>query len=263
MTGIRQVWPFARRLDESDLEQLYRYPDLGSRWLVVNFVSSTDGAIAVAGRSAALSTSPDRIVYRLGNDLADVTLVGAGTAVAEGFKGMHPSEQTADRRRRFGLAPIAPVAVVTNGCSLPPDAPVITKAEVPTMVLTCAAAPESLRAAWAANGADVMIVGDDRVSMTAAVDSLAEKRLHRIDCEGGPGLFGSLIEAGLVDEFRLTVAPFLVAGTASRASIGAAVDAIPLELESVVTDGASLLMRYLNPRLADGGDARRGRVEGR
>ena len=251
MGVIRQVWPSGRDLGEDDLEQLYRYPD-GPRWLAVNFVSSTDGAITVEGRSAALSTPADRIVYRLGNDLADVVLVGAGTAMAEGFEGMRPDERTAARRRRFGLAPIAPVAVVTTGRSLPPDAPVITKASVPTLVFTCSAAPSALRDAWTANGARVFVVGDAEVRAERVVETLAAEGLGRIDCEGGPRLFGSLIEAGVVDEFRLTVAPFLVAGAAGRAAVGGAADPVvdptELELASVLTDGASVLLRYLTPR---------------
>jgi riboflavin biosynthesis pyrimidine reductase len=247
MGVIRQVWPSERDLAESDLEQLYSYP-ANPRWLAVNFVSSTDGAIAVEGRSGALSTPADRVVYRLGNDLADVVLVGAGTAMAEGFEGMRPDTATAERRRRFGLAPIAPVAVVTTGRSLPPDAPVITKAAVPTLVFTSSAAPSALREAWAANGARVFVAGEPAVSAERVVSTLVAEGLGRIDCEGGPRLFGSLIEAGLVDEFRLTVAPFLVAGTSTRASLGAAVDPAELELASVLTDGASVLLRYLAPR---------------
>ncbi|WP_410674939.1 dihydrofolate reductase family protein [Amycolatopsis sp. cmx-4-68] len=241
---IRQVWPVERDLGDHDLEQLYRYP-ADPKWLAVNFVSSTDGAITVEGRSASLSTPADRIVYRLGNDLADVVLVGAGTAMAEGFEGLRPDERTAERRRRFGLAPIAPVAVVTTGRSLPPDAPVITKAAVPTIVFTCATAPKSLRARWAANGARVFVVGEEEVAAELAVATLVAEGLGRIDCEGGPRLFGSLIEAGVVDEFRLTVAPFLVSGPSSRATVGGAVDPAELELASVLTDGASVLLRYL------------------
>jgi len=243
MGVIRQIWPVERGLDDHDLEQLYRYP-ADPRWVAVNFVSSTDGAITVEGRSASLSTPADRIVYRLGNDLADVVLVGAGTAMAEGFEGMRPDELSADRRRRFGLAPIAPVAVVTTGRSLPPDAPVITKAAVPTLVFTSAAAPPSLRAEWAANGARVFVVD----SASQVVETLVAEGLGRIDCEGGPRLFGSLIEAGVVDEFRLTVAPFLVAGAAGRAAAGGAIDPASLELASVLTDGKSVLLRYLIPR---------------
>ncbi|SED49243.1 Pyrimidine reductase, riboflavin biosynthesis [Amycolatopsis tolypomycina] len=247
MGVIREVWPSARDLAEEDLERLYSYP-ADPRWLAVNFVSSTDGAIEVEGRSAGLSTPADRVVYRLGNDLADVVLVGAGTAMAEGFEGMRPDAATADRRRRFGLAPIAPVAVVTTGRSLPPDAPVITKAAVPTLVFTSAAAPAELRSAWAANGAKVFVTGETAVSAERVVSTLVAEGLGRIDCEGGPRLFGSLIEAGMVDEFRLTVAPFLVAGATGRASLGEAVDPAELELASVLTDGASVLLRYLAPQ---------------
>lgn len=246
MGVIRQIWPVERGLDDHDLEQLYRYP-ADPKWLAVNFVSSTDGAITVDGRSGGLSTPADRIVYRLGNDLADVVLVGAGTAMAEGFEGLRPDERTAERRHRFGLDPIAPVAVVTTGRSLPPDAPVITKAAVPTLVFTCAAAPESLREAWAANGARVFVTGEDEVAAELVVSTLVAEGLGRIDCEGGPHLFGSLAAAGVVDEFRLTVAPFLVAGSSSRAAVGAAIDPAELELASVLTDGASVLLRYLTP----------------
>lgn len=244
MGVIRQVWPDAREMDSGALEQMYGYP-ADPKWLAVNFVSSADGAVTVEGRSGSLSTPADRIVYRLGNDLADVVLVGAGTAMAEGFEGMDPDSRTAEVRARHGLAPIAPVAVVTTGRSLPPDAPVITKASVPTIVITCLRAPEDLRDAWAAAGAKVMVAGDDEVAIELAVASLVAEGLGRIDCEGGPRLFGSLLAAGVVDEFRLTVAPYLVAGGASRAAVGDMSTLEELRLASVLTDGDSLLLRYL------------------
>ncbi|MER6872145.1 dihydrofolate reductase family protein, partial [Amycolatopsis sp. NPDC000673] len=202
---MREVFPGNQDRTEADVEQLYVYPDV-PKWLAVNFVSSADGGITIDGRSGGLSTPADRIVYRLGNDLADVLLVGAGTALAEGFEGLRPDEKTAQRRRRHGLAPIAPIAVVSTGRSLPPDAPVITKALVPTIVITSAATDPDLRAAWASAGADVLVAGtgdptlheatgdpalhadpDDQrprprhgdVDLAAAVDELARRGLRR------------------------------------------------------------------------------------
>ncbi|WP_326960212.1 pyrimidine reductase family protein [Amycolatopsis sp. NBC_01286] len=245
---LQQIWPpeSVREIGRDDLEALYRFPDV-AKWLVVNFVSSTDGAITVAGRSRPLSTEPDRVVFKLGSDLADVVLLGAGTAVVEEFDGVHPDEETADRRRRHGLEPVPPIAVVTTGRSLPPDAPVITGAAVPTIVITSERTPEDQRDAWVAAGADVIVAGEEHVALDLAVAALTERGLHRIDCEGGPRLFASLAEAGLVDEFRLTVAPFLVAGTADRAAVGGAFDPLKLDLGTVLTDGSSLLTRYLVP----------------
>lgn len=240
------VWPHtqARTVDDIELERLYTYPS-GRKWLVVNFVSSADGAVHVGGRAAGLSNSPDRKVLQLGSDLADVLLVGATTAIVEDFRGVHPDEQTAGRRRQHGLSNIPPTAVVTTGRTLPADAPVITEADAPTIVLTCAAASKKQRKAWAAAGAEVIIAGEAVVDPAAAVHALVERGLRRIDCEGGPHLFGSLLEASAVDELRLTVSPLLVSGTATRIAAGTALDPINLELASALVDDGIMLLRYL------------------
>jgi riboflavin biosynthesis pyrimidine reductase len=241
---MRQVWPpqDAGVLDEEQLEQLYRYP--AGRWLAVNFVSSADGAVALHGRARELSNEPDQRVLRLGSDLADVLLVGATTAMVEEFRGVHPDEQTAARRERHGLAPIPPTAVVTTGRSLPADAPVVTEALVPSIMITTASAPERKRAAWTAAGATVLIAGEHSIDLRFAVDSLARHGLGRVDCEGGARLFGSLLAAGLVDELRLTVSPTLVSGVAGRIATGAEIDPARLELMSVVAEGDTLMVRY-------------------
>lgn len=243
---MQLIWPDAQghELDTSELERLYSYPaDRG--WVVVNFVSSADGAVEVNGRAAGLSNAPDRQVLELGSDLADVLLVGATTAMVEGFRGVLPGERTAQRRRRLGLSPISPTAVVTTGQTLPADAPVVTEAEVPTIVLTCAAAPAAKRRAWAAAGADLAIVGEQQVDPASAIDALLARGLCRIDCEGGPQLFGSLLSAGMVNELRLTVSPLLVSGAASRIAAGAGLDPINLELASAIAATNTLMLRYL------------------
>ena len=241
---MRQVWPpqDAGALDDDEMEELYRYP--APKWLVVNFVSSADGAVALHGRAVDLSNEPDQRVLRLGSDLADVLLVGATTAMVEHFRGVHPDVQTAARRKRHGLAPVPPTAVVTTGRTLPADAPVITEARVPSIVITTASAPERKREAWADAGATVLVTGENTVDLRAAVDALAARGLGRVDSEGGPHLFGSLLAAGLVDELRLTVSPVLVSGVAGRIATGVDIDPSRLELMSVLAESDTLLTRY-------------------
>lgn len=243
------VWPVDRAgpLDADALAELYRYPDECAERprLVVNFVSSADGAVSVEGSSRGLSTPPDREVLDLGTDLADVVLVGAGTATAEGFTGVHPDDRATARRARHGLREVAVTAVVTaSGRSLAPDSPVLTDTLVPTIVFTCAAVPADLRDAWSAAGADVVVTGREDVDLAAVVSELGGRGLNRINCMGGPALFGSLAEAGLVDELRLTVAPFLVSGDAGRIARGAGMDPARLHLLSVVAGDDTLLARY-------------------
>lgn len=247
---MHQIWPpdqAGHPLTDDELERLYGYPD-DRPWLAVNFVASADGAVELGGQARELSTPPDRTVLQLGSDLADVLLVGATTAMVEGFRGVHPDEHTRARRARHGLADIAPTAVVTTGRSLPTDAPVVTRAQVPTLVITCADAPASTRRAWSEAGADVILAGDGVVDLTAAKSALVERGLRRIDCEGGPHLFGALQAAGLVDELRLTISPLLTAGPAGRIATGPPIEPTGLHLASALAEEDTLLLRYLPQR---------------
>lgn len=240
---MRLVWPpqDAGEIDQTTLERLYGYPQ--PRWLVVNFVASADGAVEHGGTARALSNEPDRRVLLLGSDLADLLLVGATTAVVENFHGAHPDAAAAALRERHGLAPVPVTAVVTTG-SLPPDAPVITEALVPTVVITPASTAQERRAEWAAAGARVLVAGTDAVDLRFALDSLAARGLGRVDSEGGAHMFGSLLAAGVVDELRLTVSPMLVAGGAGRIAAGPLAGPSRLELLSVLAESDTLLIRY-------------------
>jgi len=243
------VWPAdaAADLDEAALERLYVFPrDDARAWVAVNCVASVDGAVAVDGRSADLSNPADRIVYGLGRDLADVVLVGAGTAVAENYGGVQDHADRTERRARHGLADTAPVAVVTQSCSIAPDARLFTDTEVPPIILTCESAPASRRAALAAVGAEVIVTGADDVDLRAAVAALTARGLRRICCEGGPRLFATMLRDDLVDEVRLTVSPLLTAGDAGRIASGPALpEPARLRLASLVQHEDVLLARYL------------------
>ena len=76
---------------------------------------------------------------------------------------------------------------------------------------------------------------------------LADAGLRRIDCEGGPGLVGSLLARGLVDEIRLSIAPLAVAGRAARVASGATALSPPaaFEVASLLVDDSTLLVRYV------------------
>ena len=233
---------------DDDLERTYAYPEALERpWLRVNFVTSLDGAVTVRGHSRALSSPADQRVLSLIRDLSDVVLVGAGTAIIEGYRGIKSTEVRAQRRAQLGLSAIPPIALVTRHCSLPPDSPLLTDTLVPPIVLTCEAAPADRRAALAGAGADLVIAGDDQVDMRQVLAALDARGLRRVGCEGGPTLFGSLIDQDLVDELCLTLSPLLASGDASRIARGG-----PLEhprgmrlVSALHAEESLLLLRYV------------------
>nr|WP_072482361.1 pyrimidine reductase family protein [Amycolatopsis australiensis] len=245
---MRSVWPAVTgELSGTDLERIYGYPaDLDRPWVQVNFVASADGAVEVDTTSAGLSHAADREVFLLGRDLADVVLVGAGTARAENYRGVVASAKRLERRRRLGFTGVPPIAVVTRTADLDPASRLFTETAVPPIVVTT----ETARTApLEAAGAEILRAGRDDVDVARALDLLAAKGLRRVDCEGGPRLFAQLVAADLVDQLCLTVAPLLVAGTADRIATGAS-PAVPrrLALASILVEDGFTLLRYRRDR---------------
>lgn len=240
------LWPATGTVDDETLEQIYAYPErLDAPWVQVNFVTSADGAVSIGGLSEGLSGPADQRIFRLGRDLADVVLVGAGTALIENYRGVRRTELRSSRRARLGLADIPPIAVVTGRCSIGPESPLIADTHVPPIVLTARMAPERRRAELAEAGADVVVVGEDTVELPKALAALAERGLPRVCCEGGPHLFGGLIADGLVDQLCLTVSPLLIGGGSDRIAAGVP-PAAPagLRLVSVLHEDGFLMLRY-------------------
>jgi riboflavin biosynthesis pyrimidine reductase len=247
---VHRLWPDPGDVDDAALERTYGYPEgLSAPWVQVNFVASADGASTVHGRSRGLSSPADQRIFALGRDLADVVLVGAGTAHIEGYRSIKRTELRAERRARHGLSELPPIAVVTRRCSIEPDSPLITDALVPSIVLTCAAAPEERRKALADAGADVVVTGDHTVDLANALAALADRGMPRINCEGGPHLLGELIAEDLVDQLCLTMTPLLVSGDATRIAVGLLpTEPLAMELASVLAEEGHLMLRYRRHR---------------
>jgi riboflavin-specific deaminase-like protein len=243
---VRRLLPEpADEVDDAELERIYDYPpSLAGPFTQINFVSSADGAATLTGHSAGLSSPADKKVFALGRDLADVVLVGAATALVEGYRGVKRTEVRAERRARLGLSEIPPIAVVSLSCSVTPDSPLVADNLVPPIILTCAAAPQERRTALVDAGAEVVVAGEDRVDLSKALGALADRGLRRICCEGGPRLFGSMIAEDLVDQLCLTVAPLLAGGDASRIATGLPTQPRGLTLASVLTEDGFLMLRY-------------------
>jgi riboflavin biosynthesis pyrimidine reductase len=238
---LRQLFPVAA--DDPDLVQLYAYPD--GQWLRANMVSTADGAASLNGVTQGISSGTDRRVFALLRTLCDVILVGASTVRKEKYKPARPRELWS--HLRDGRPPTPPIAVVTRRLDLDPDSPLITAAppHARTIVITTARAPAGRRAEVARH-ADVVVAGDEAVDPKTAVDALAARGHRRILAEGGPSLLAQLLEAGLLDELCLTIAPLMTGPAAHRIVDGppAAGPPQPLTLAHVLVDDGFLLTRY-------------------
>ena len=234
-----------------DLAETYEFPQEAAHWVRANFVASLDGAAAVDGRAGGLGNETDVRIFARLRALADVILVGSGTARAEGYGPMRTAAEWRDLR--LGRSATAPIAVVTNSGHLDTTAPLFTEApaEARTIVILPAAVGRERRQQLA-RAADVIVAGQDEVDPTSAIAQLVERGYPRISCEGGPRFFSSLIETNCLDELCLTTSPLLVGSDAPRITHGEAL-ATPrhMGLARLLTDGSFLYSRYVRDDVLD------------
>ena len=242
---MRMIFPQAGpELDDVALGQAYAFPR--DRWLRCNMVMSADGAGALDGLSGGLSAAGDKRIFGLLRVLADVVLVGSGTAEAESYKPAR-APKPALAPLRDGRPPTATIAVISGSLDLDLTSPLYTDAppDARTIVITREKASSEVRAATA-KVADVIVAGADKVDLAVARDALAERGLTRVNCEGGPHLLTQVAAAGLLDELTLTVSPTLAGPGSGRIVAGAAFEAgRPLGLSQVLTEDGFLFCRYL------------------
>jgi riboflavin biosynthesis pyrimidine reductase len=222
---VRQLFPIA--LEDVDPLACYRNDERkGDPWVMINMITSADGATAVNGRSGALGGPADKRVFAAIRSVADVILVGAGTVRAENYG--PPSVP-------------ARLAIVTAKLDLAPDAKVFSNGYRPIIVTTEDA--DATRRAELERVADVIVAGQGHVDPRAALRNFSGVVL----CEGGPSLNGQLIADGLVDELCVSVAPVLASGESARIAHGPDPEQpVRVRLMRTLEEDGMLFLRYVS-----------------
>ncbi|WP_448005600.1 pyrimidine reductase family protein [Agromyces bauzanensis] len=230
-------------IGRDELLEAYAIGDRATPRVRMNFVMSLDGAVTLEGRSGGLGDETDRLAMGVLRTLADVVLLGAGTVRVEGYGGVRVDETAAAWRRAHGLPSQPRVAVVSSRLDLGPEHAFFAEATERPIVVTHESAPADRRAALA-EVADVFAYGSEALDARAMLRALAEAGMPQVLCEGGPHLFGALIEEDLVDELCLSLSPTLVGGDAGRMVRGASEAERRMRLVHAIPAGDLLLLRY-------------------
>lgn len=184
-------------------------------WVLLNMIHSLDGAVTVDGLSGALGNEADFAVFKTLRSIADVVLVAAGTARAEGYRPPSVSVEERDRRRAAGQAERPTIAVVTRSLRLDLDSDLFSDPDYRPVVVTVEDSDPRLRSD-VAERADVVVAGAGDVDLTAAIRQIGAERGPTVLAEGGPTLNAQLAGLDLLDECCVTTSPLLVGGPAGR-----------------------------------------------
>ncbi len=243
--SIHQLLPrmSSRPLDDDALLTLYGANDLSVPVVRANFVTSADGAATVGGLSGALGGPADKRLFDLLRQLSDVIVVGAGTLRAEGYGAMRLGDEASRWRLDHGMPAQPHFAIVSARLDLDPTSEVFTDAPVRPLVLTSASATSSGRHALE-SVAEVINCGERHAGGRRVIETLSARGLHRVHCEGGPHLLGTLIADDVLDELCLTTSPLLEGGDGPRIAAGHADQPRPMTLDHVLVSDGMLFTKY-------------------
>ena len=217
-----------------------KHVSTGRPFVVWKAAASLDGKVAARDGSSRWVTSEAARadVHRI-RAWADAIVVGAGTALAD-----DPSLTV----RESGYRGRPPLRVVVDARGRVPATGRLFDRDAPTLVASTPAAPGARRADWANAGAEVELfepTRDGGVPLDALAEHLGKRDVQGLLLEGGPTLAWAAIDAGVVDEIVLYLAPKLVGGAGAPSVLGGEGfapigDALGLSMRSVERIGEDL-----------------------
>jgi len=213
----------------------------GRPWVMLNMISTLDGATAIDGRSSSIGGPDDSKMFKAIRAVPDVILVGAGTVTAEDYRPVVLDEERRSARSDKAMSEAPTLAIVSGRLSIDPDARVFGDPDHKTLIITSTEANPS-KLALIGDAADVAILPS--LDPETILNHLGAARIVLV--EGGPSLNGQFVAAGLVDEVNLTIASKIGSGDSRRIIHGLAAEPpLDMTIDRVLQGEEELFLRYL------------------
>lgn len=218
--------------------------------LLMKAAISLDGRLAPAGPGPG-QPGPGQPIWLTGpaarlqahrlRDEVDAVLVGAGTVQADDpqLTVRLPPAETRDERQ--------PLRVVLDGrLRLPAERRIFSPGTLLVATDQAAAACPDHLSRLRDRGVDVLLLPGDaagEVDLAALCRALGQRQILSALCEGGAGLHGGLLRAGLYQEAALFVAPLLLGDDAVPLCRGPGLSGLRLSRLSAQPIGPDVLLR--------------------
>jgi riboflavin-specific deaminase-like protein len=178
-------------------------------YTIVNFVASADGHAAFRGRSRWLSDDADREMFHGLREHVDAILVGTGTLRIERYGRLIRDPERRHRRAASGLAPDPLACIFSRSGDVPTDIPLFDDPASRIVVFS----PVDLDISGLRARVELVHLDPGQLTLTTMMRRLRSAYdVHSVLCEGGPTLFGALLQEDLADELFVSLAPKLTGG---------------------------------------------------
>jgi len=200
-------------------------------YIILNMAMSLDGRIARKGERVVFSDELDKARRDEIRKSVDGIMVGINTVLIDNPK-LTISERREENSTRI---------VIDSYGKVPDDANVLDNKAKNIVVVSMNAEP--YRIEELAKKASVIVCGDDNVDVVKLMDELYKRGMKRILLEGGGHLNKSMIEANLIDEIYVAIAPVVIGDGVNL--VEGTMDERKLTLAGIRQIGNIVVLKYL------------------
>jgi 5-amino-6-(5-phosphoribosylamino)uracil reductase len=203
-------------------------------FVCATFAMTLDGKITTRNFTPVDFTSREdkRHLFRQ-RALADAVLLGHTTLERDNVR-LGISEDLRQERMKCGQSPTPLRVVVSNQGRINTELKIFQWEVSPILIFSTKRMPRELRRALAGK-ATVHLSRTNDVDLIEMLQILRrDYKVRRVACEGGPTLFRSMLEHGLIDELNLTIAPYLFGGAGAPTLTGLSKEFLPASVQCVM-----------------------------
>jgi riboflavin-specific deaminase-like protein len=197
-------------------------------FVAATFAITVDGKITTKNYSPVDFTSREDKAHLIRQRaLGDAILVGHGTIENDNVRLGISREELRQERIARGQSAFPIRVIVSNKGRINPDLKIFETDFAPIVIFSTTRMPRRIREQLRKK-ATLYLSQRRRVDLRWMLQELRyDFRVKHVACEGGPALFRSLLERGLVDQLNLTIAPFLFGGKNAPTLTGTSMDFLP------------------------------------
>jgi 5-amino-6-(5-phosphoribosylamino)uracil reductase len=212
-------------------------PERRRPFVIATFAMTVDGKITTRNFSPIDFTSrEDKLHLLRQRSLGDAVLIGHSTLKHDNVRLGLPREELREARIARGQTTYPLRVIVSNEGRIDSRLKIFQSEISPILIFSTTHMPRKYRASLLDKA--ILHLSESRnVDLAQMMHRLfVEYKVRTIACEGGATLFRSLLEADLVDQLNLTIAPYLFGGEKAPTLSGLSTSFLPKSVPCALTD---------------------------